>query len=73
MYCDGQVLVFHDMLGLFKRFTPKFVKVYANMYDQQVKSVKEFIDDVHKGNFPTDDHSFTMKADAVEELKKLVE
>ena len=73
MYCDGQVLVFHDMLGLFKRFTPKFVKVYANMYDQQVKSVKDFIDDVHKGNFPTDDHSFTMKADAVEELKKLVE
>ena len=72
MYCDGQVLVFHDMLGLFKRFTPKFVKVYANMYDQQVKSVKEFIDDVHGGSFPTDDHSFTMKADAVEELKKLV-
>ncbi|MFW5747315.1 MAG: 3-methyl-2-oxobutanoate hydroxymethyltransferase, partial [bacterium] len=60
-------------LGLFKRFTPKFVKVYANMYDQQVKSVKEFIDDVHGGSFPTDDHSFSMKADAVEELKKLVD
>jgi 3-methyl-2-oxobutanoate hydroxymethyltransferase len=73
MYCDGQVLVFHDMLGLFKRFTPKFVKVYADMYDQQVKSVKEFIDDVHEGSFPTDDHSFSMKADAVEELKKLFE
>lgn len=69
--CDGQVLVLHDMIGLFKRFTPKFVKVYANMYDIQVKAVKEFISDVQTGAFPTDEHSFSMKEDALETLKKL--
>ncbi|MBN2049674.1 MAG: 3-methyl-2-oxobutanoate hydroxymethyltransferase [Spirochaetales bacterium] len=68
--CDGQVLVFHDLLGLFKRFTPKFVKVYADMYDAQVNSVKEFIKDVQEKNFPAEEHSFNMKNELVEELKK---
>lgn len=69
-YCDGQVLVFHDMLGLFKRFTPKFVKVYAEMYDKQVEAVKEFVDDVRGEKFPAEEHSFNMKEESVEELKK---
>lgn len=68
--CDGQVLVFHDMLGLFKRFTPKFVKVYAQMYDAQVNAVKEFITDVQEQSFPADEHSFNMKEELIEELKK---
>lgn len=70
VYCDGQVLVLHDMVGLFKRFTPKFVKVYADTYTTQVEAVKEFIGDVKKENFPLDEHSFSMKDDAVAELKK---
>jgi 3-methyl-2-oxobutanoate hydroxymethyltransferase len=70
VYCDGQVLVLHDMVGLFKRFTPKFVKVYADTYTTQVEAVKEFIGDVKKENFPLDEHSFSMKDDALAELKK---
>lgn len=68
--CDGQVLVLHDMVGLFKRFTPKFVKVYADLYSQQLNAVKNYIDDVQNATFPTDEQSFTMKQEAVDELKK---
>jgi 3-methyl-2-oxobutanoate hydroxymethyltransferase len=68
--CDGQVLVFHDLLGLFKRFTPKFVKVYANAYDFELKAIQEFIGDVQQSKFPDDEHSFTMKPEVVDELKK---
>ena len=68
--CAGQVLVLHDMVGLFKRFTPKFVKVYADMYTAQLDAVKNFISDVKDVKFPADEHSFNMKAEAVEDLKK---
>ncbi len=67
--CAGQVLVLHDMLGLFKRFTPKFVKVYADIYTTQVDAVKNFITDVRDVQFPAEEHSFNMKKEAVEELK----
>ncbi len=56
--CDGQVLVIHDILGLFDRFTPKFVKKYANLKDQALKAVKEYKQDVEDGKFPTEEHSF---------------
>jgi 3-methyl-2-oxobutanoate hydroxymethyltransferase len=68
--CAGQVLVLHDMVGLFKRFTPKFVKVYADMYTAQLDAVKEFISEVKDVKFPANEHSFNMKKEAVEELKK---
>jgi len=68
--CDGQVLVLHDILGLFKRFTPKFVKVYANAYDFELNAVKEFIGEVQEKKFPSDEFTFTMKEDVVDELKK---
>jgi 3-methyl-2-oxobutanoate hydroxymethyltransferase len=70
MECDGQVLVLHDILGLFKRFTPKFVKVYANAYDFQLNAVKEFIGEVQEKKFPSDEYTFTMKEDTVQELRK---
>ncbi len=70
--CDGQVLVLHDMVGLFKRFTPRFVKVYADLYAAQIKAVEEFISDVRGQKFPGDEHSFTMKKEAFEELKKVL-
>ena len=68
--CDGQVLVLHDMVGMFKRFTPKFVKVYANVYDTQVAAVKEYIADVQGSRFPAAEHSFNMKEEMVAELRK---
>jgi len=68
--CDGQVLVLHDMVGLFRRFTPKFVKVYVDLYNPQLQAVRDFIGDVQGGRFPADEHSFSMKAEAVAELRK---
>jgi 3-methyl-2-oxobutanoate hydroxymethyltransferase len=68
--CDGQVLVLHDMVGLFRRFTPKFVKVYADVYSIQLDAVKKFIGDVQTAKFPADEHTFTMKEDVVAELRK---
>jgi 3-methyl-2-oxobutanoate hydroxymethyltransferase len=56
--CDGQVLVLHDILGLFDRFTPKFVKRYANLKDQALKAVKEYKQEVESGSFPSQEHSF---------------
>ncbi len=73
VYCDGQVLVLHDLLGLFKRFTPKFVKVYNDAYTSQLNAVKEFISDVQDESFPAAEHSFNMKKEMVEELKKAIE
>lgn len=57
-HCDGQVLVIHDMLGLFEDFTPKFVKRYADLNRSVTEAVKCFIDEVREGKFPTDSHSF---------------
>ncbi len=56
--CDGQVLVLHDLLGLFERFTPKFVKKYVNLREQAIKAVKEYKQDVEGGKFPSAEHSF---------------
>jgi 3-methyl-2-oxobutanoate hydroxymethyltransferase len=56
--CDGQVLVIHDLLGLFERFTPKFVKKYANLREVAVKAVREYKQDVEAGRFPSDEHTF---------------
>jgi 3-methyl-2-oxobutanoate hydroxymethyltransferase len=68
--CDGQVLVLHDMVGLFRRFTPKFVKVYADVYSVQLEAVKKYIGDVQTSKFPAEEHTFTMKEDVVAELRK---
>ncbi len=73
IHCDGQVLVLHDLLGLFKRFTPKFVKVYTDAYTAHVGAVKEFISDVQGESFPAAEHSFNMKKEMVEELKKAID
>jgi 3-methyl-2-oxobutanoate hydroxymethyltransferase len=57
-YCDGQVLVIHDVLGLFERFTPKFVKKYGNLKEAALKAINEYKDEVEKGSFPGKEHSF---------------
>jgi 3-methyl-2-oxobutanoate hydroxymethyltransferase len=56
--CDGQVLVVHDMLGLFDDFTPKFVKQYADLKKVISGAVRDFIGEVKERKFPTEDHSF---------------
>jgi 3-methyl-2-oxobutanoate hydroxymethyltransferase len=58
VHCDGQVLVVHDMLGLFDRFTPKFVKRYVNLSESMLKAFASYKEEVLKGEFPTDQHSF---------------
>jgi 3-methyl-2-oxobutanoate hydroxymethyltransferase len=60
------------MVGLFDRFTPKFVKRYANCWDVISRALTDFQDDVNKGQFPLAEHSFTMKEDEYQAfLKKL--
>ena len=66
--CDGQVLVTHDLLGLFERFKPKFVKQYVNLSLQIQKAIEDYKTEVIEGKFPTKAHSFTIKE---EEFKKL--
>jgi len=70
LQCDGQVLVLHDMVGLFRRFTPKFVKVYADLWGTQIDAVKAFIADVQGEKFPAEEHTFGMKPESVAELRR---
>ena len=70
VHCDGQVLVTHDLLGLFERFRPKFAKQYVDLGQAIRKGVKRFRSDVNTKKFPTKEHSFSI---TVEELAKLKE
>lgn len=56
--CDGQVLVFHDLLGLHDGHLPRFVRRYATLADDAVEAVERFFEDVQKGNFPSDDEAY---------------
>ena len=57
-HCDGQVLVTHDMLGLFRKFRPKFVRRYAELGDAMERAVKNYISDVKENAFPDDSESY---------------
>ncbi|HEU0109424.1 MAG TPA: 3-methyl-2-oxobutanoate hydroxymethyltransferase, partial [Flavisolibacter sp.] len=57
-YCDGQVLVMHDMLGINTEFKPRFLRQYLNLHDLATKAVQQYIDDVKSGNFPSDAESY---------------
>ena len=58
--CDGQVLVTHDLLGLFDRFTPKFVKKYANLHAEMSRAFAAYLEDVASHRFPAAEHSHSM-------------
>ena len=70
---DGQVLVTYDMIGLFDKFVPKFVKQYTQTRKTILNALKEYKEDVLAVNFPGPEHSFKMPDEALEKLKKLVE
>ncbi len=57
-YCDGQVLVFHDIVGLFEEFKPKFVKRYAEIGKIAKEAIQSFVEEVRYGTFPGKEHSF---------------
>ena len=68
VHCDGQGLVAHDMLGLFKEMSPRFLKVYADLQQATVSAVTQFREEVESGQFPTDQYSYGL---ADKELDKL--
>ncbi|TME92323.1 MAG: 3-methyl-2-oxobutanoate hydroxymethyltransferase [Chloroflexi bacterium] len=68
--CDGQVLVLHDVLGLFGEFKPKFAKRYADIGTAVVEALREYDRDVRAGTFPDDEHSFTMKESELVSLQR---
>ncbi len=67
-HCDGQVLVFHDVLGLEDRVAPKFVRRYADLKADAVDAVARYADDVRGGHFPADGESYHLAAGVAETL-----
>ena len=59
--CDGQILVYQDMLGMFTDFVPKFVKQFGNIGEMMTKAFKDYDQEVKAGTFPDEAHSFKMK------------
>ncbi|MBN1906470.1 MAG: 3-methyl-2-oxobutanoate hydroxymethyltransferase [Deltaproteobacteria bacterium] len=66
--CDGQVLVYHDLLGLYEKFTPKFVKQYLKLAPMIKDAIKQYKTDVETGQFPGPEHVFSMDKGEVEKL-----
>lgn len=66
--CDGQVLVYQDMLGMFSDFTPKFVKKYENIGEKMKNAFSNYIDEVKTEVFPSEEHSFNINEDIIEKL-----
>ena len=70
---DGQVLVFHDLLGIYDGHAPRFVKRYANIREQMISAVGEYAKDVRERRYPEPEHGYTMAPDEIERLKALLE
>ena len=66
--CDGQVLVFHDMLGMFPDMRPKFVKVFSDAGASMQEGIRKYAEAVRNGAFPTAEHSFTIDPEIIEKL-----
>ena len=70
---DGQVLVFHDLLGIYDGHAARFVKRYANVRDEMIKGVTAFADEVRARRYPEPEHGYTMAPDEIERLQELLE
>ena len=66
--CYGQVLVINDMLGMYSDFVPKFVKQYAKLNSEISAAVGDYVSDVREGHFPSEEHTFGIDADLLENL-----
>jgi 3-methyl-2-oxobutanoate hydroxymethyltransferase len=71
-HVDGQVLVTHDMVGLFERFVPKFVKQYVQIRSIILEAMNNYREEVENIEFPTSEHSFAMSDEVLEELKEMM-
>jgi 3-methyl-2-oxobutanoate hydroxymethyltransferase len=69
-HCDGQVLVTYDMLGLFDRFKPKFVKQYINLSPQILQAIEDYKNEVLGEKFPSALHSFTIKQEEFDKINE---
>jgi 3-methyl-2-oxobutanoate hydroxymethyltransferase len=69
-YCDGQVLVVHDVLGMYDKLKPKFVKQYLSLSDQITKAVTNYRTDVESGKFPAKENWFSMDKSELEKLRR---
>ena len=67
--CDGQVLVVHDMLGMFEKIKPKFAKRYLNLSEEIRNAVSSYVKDVKEKRFPEKEHSFSMEKNELEKLE----
>jgi 3-methyl-2-oxobutanoate hydroxymethyltransferase len=70
---DGQVLVFHDLLGIFDGHAARFVKRYANIRQEMIDGVAAYADEVRRRRYPEPEHGYTMAPDEVARLKELLE
>ena len=69
-HCDGQVLVLHDMLNLYDKIKPKFIKSYTNLSEIIQKAIQNYIEDIKTNKFPEDSHSFKMQNSEYDQLVK---
>jgi 3-methyl-2-oxobutanoate hydroxymethyltransferase len=72
-HCDGQVLVIHDMIGLFDRFRPRFVKSYADLWPQALKALESYKEEVENGLFPSEDQTNHLAPEELEKVRLLLE
>jgi 3-methyl-2-oxobutanoate hydroxymethyltransferase len=70
---DGQVLVLHDLLGIYDGHAPRFVKRYASVRDEMIKGVAAFAADVRRRRYPEPEHGYTMAPDEIERLHRLLD
>ena len=66
--CDGQVLVYHDVMGLYTGNRPKFVKQYAKAREEMAKGVNSYVKEVSEGSFPGEEHRFSMPDESFDRL-----
>ena len=71
-YCDGQLLLLSDMLGIWEAFHPKFVKRYAQLGEQSVQALQDYVKEVKEREFPREEHCYQMIEGEAEKLKKLL-
>jgi 3-methyl-2-oxobutanoate hydroxymethyltransferase len=70
---DGQVLVLHDLLGIYDGHAPRFVKRYATVREEMIKGVAAFADEVRRRRYPEPEHGYTMAPDEIERLHRLLD